>query len=544
MSEQILHISQLKKSFGARVILDEVSFLLNRTDRAALVGENGVGKTTLCRIILGQESYDAGTIQLSAEVGYLPQEVTSEYDLTLRQYVERATGDLDQIRLEMQALELQMSDGDSAILERYGELQDEFLRRGGYDLDYRMAQVFTGLKIAHLDTDRLIGSLSGGEKTRVAMAALLLRSPDLLILDEPTNHLDFEAMEWLEGYLASYQNALLVISHDRRFINKVVNKIIELSPLTHSATIYHGNYDDYLAERERQYQKDLAAFEAHREEVKRLQRLMKIQAHSTGRKSIHTDNDKFILNGKIATAEATRSKVIRDAKQRLAVLEDEDIRRPTRPWRIGFGFDPLPLPSEQPIRLENISKRYGERSILRNLSAVVENGDRIVLLAPNGTGKTTLLNIIMGYLQPDAGLVNISPGARLGYLDQEQDTLNLNRSVLETYREEAIGTERDLLAQLHRTGLFSDSMLGERKVHALSVGQRRKLQIASLIASRANVLLLDEPTNHLDLASIEALENELKTFEGALIAVSHDRWFIDRIATKLWYLEDGQIRET
>lgn len=542
----VLSVTELKKSYGARVILDNVSFLLNRTDRAALVGENGVGKTTLCRLILGQESYDSGSIHCQAEIGYLPQEVADGHDLTIRQFVERATGDLDRMRLEMQTLEQQMSASDvnlDAILERYGQLQDEFQRRGGYDLDYRLEQVFAGLKIAHLDSERLIGSLSGGEKTRVAMAALLLRSPELLILDEPTNHLDFEAMEWLETYLSEYQNALLVISHDRRFINKVVNKIIELSPLTHSAAVYHGNYDDYLAERERQYQKDLAAFEAHREEVKRLQRLMKIQAHSTGRKSTHTDNDKFILNDKIATAQATRSKAIRDAKQRLAVLEEADIQRPTRSWRIGFEFDPLLLPSEQPVRLENISKSYGERPILQNLNARVENGDRIVLIAPNGTGKTTLLNIIMGYLQPDEGVVIVSPGARLGYLDQEQETLDLSSSVLETYREEAVGTERDLLARLHRSGLFSDSMLGERKVNALSIGQRRKLQLASLVASRANMLLLDEPTNHLDLTSIEALETGLKAFQGALIAVSHDRWFIDRIATKLWYLEDGKIRE-
>lgn len=546
MSEQILSISKLKKSYGARVILDEVTFLLNRTDHVALVGENGVGKTTLSRIILGQESYDSGVVQFDAEIGYLPQEISFGHHMTIRQYVEHALGELDQLRLNMQALEQQMeapNENLDAILQVYGELQDEFQQRGGYDLDYRMEQVFDGLNIAHLDFSRLVGSLSGGEKTRVAMAALLLCSPDLLILDEPTNHLDFAAMAWLESYLADYQNALIIISHDRRFINKVVNKIVELSPLTRSATVYHGNYDDYMAERERQYQKDVAAFEAHRDEVKRLQNLMKVQAHSTGKKSIHTDNDKFVKNIKIATAENTRSKAIRDAKQRLAVLETEAVQRPTRPWRIGFEFTPLPLPSSQPVRLENISKAYEERVILQNLDATIENGDRIVLIAPNGTGKTTLLNIITGNLQPDRGLVNISPGAKLGYLDQEQETLDLTSSVMETYREEALGTEQELLAQLHRSGLFSDSMLAERKVTALSVGQRRKLQIARLIASCANVLLLDEPTNHLDLTSIEALETSLKDFEGAILAVSHDRWFIDNIATKWWYLENGKIRE-
>ncbi len=548
MSEQILSVSQLKKSYGARVILDDVTFLLNRTDRVALVGENGVGKTTLSRILLGQETYESGVVQVTpkAEIGYLPQEISFGHALTVRAYVEQAMGALDQLRQQMQQIEQQMAspDGDlTHLLEHYGVLQDEFQQRGGYDLEYRLEQVFDGLKISHLDLARVVGTLSGGEKTRVAMAALLLRSPDVLILDEPTNHLDFAAMDWLETYLTSYPHTLMMISHDRRFINKVVNKIIELSPLTRSATVYHGNYDAYMTERERQYQKDLAAFEAHREEKKRLQNLMKVQAHSTGSRSKPSDGDKLLVNSMIATAEKTRSKVIRDAKQRLAVLEQESIQRPSRSWRIGFEFVPLPLPSSQPVRLENICKRYGERVILHNLNGILENGDKVVLIAPNGTGKTTLLNIILGHLPPDSGTVHLSPGAKLGYLDQEQETLDLSSSVIATYREEAVGTEPELLAQLHRSGLFSDSMLAERQVTALSVGQRRKLQVASLIASKSNVLLLDEPTNHLDLTSIEALETGLKDFAGAMIAVSHDRWFIERLATKLWYLEDGQIRE-
>jgi ATPase subunit of ABC transporter with duplicated ATPase domains len=287
----------------------------------------------------------------------------------------------------------------------------------------------------------------------------------------------------------------------------------------------------------------MAAYDAHRDEVKRLERLIKQKTHNTRTHYTASDNDKFVQNIKQATAEKTVSKNIRDAKQRLDNLADEDIRKPNRPWRVGFEFDPLPLPGDEPIRLRGISKSFGGRAILRGVTATIYNGDRIALVAPNGSGKTTLLQIIAGVLAADSGELFIAPTVKTGYLDQEQETLDLGHSVVAAYRELADGSQQEILAQIHKSGLFADATLAERSVSALSVGQRRKLQLSRLVASRANILLLDEPTNHLDLTAIEALEYGLRDFTGAMLIITHDRWLIDKLATRVWHLENGQIVE-
>ena len=266
MSIEVLRIQHLQKYYGAKLILNDVELSLNRADRAVLVGENGVGKSTLARIILGQERYDRGDISIisDAVIGYLPQEVEVDNTITVRDYIEQTIGDLNLIRDRLRDLEAQMGDTDNldAILEEYGRLQETFERRGGYTLDTRLEQIFDGLDLTHIDQSRAMQSLSGGEKTRVGLGALLLQEPDLLILDEPTNHLDFAGLEWLEGYLLTYPNALLMITHDREFINKVATHILDLSAVTHSLTTYHGGYDDYIEERERQYQQDVDAYHA------------------------------------------------------------------------------------------------------------------------------------------------------------------------------------------------------------------------------------------------------------------------------------------
>lgn len=545
---EVLNINNLQKYYGPKLVLDDINLVLSRGDRAALVGENGAGKTTLARILIGQEQADLGDVRLTpgVEVGYLPQEVTTETDTTIGVYIQQLAGNLDRLWAEMQRLEHQMAepleaDALDAVLERYGDVQDEFQRRGGYALEDRTARIFAGLEIEYLDQGRQISSLSGGEKTRVTLAALLLREPDLLILDEPTNHLDFAGLDWLEEYLSAYGNALLLISHDRRFINRIVNQVIEISAHTHTLAVYHGNYEQYLEQREQQMQREIAAFEAQRDEIIRLRRLAKTKAHNPKAAPERPDNDKFLYNAKRANAEQTRSKEIRDARQRLAVLEADRLENPNHVWRIGFEFDPLDLTSPEPVRLRGLCKRYGDQVLLDNVDAVIQKGERIALVAPNGTGKTTLLRIIMGQIDADAGEAHVAPSARLGYLDQEGETLDLDLLVLEAYRQEASGADKELLAQLHRNGLFTGDLLAEKRVGDLSVGQRRKFDLARIIASRANVLLLDEPTNHLDLVSIEALEKGLLAFPGAVLAVSHDRWFIERVATQVWHLKDGHL---
>lgn len=548
MTYEVLRIENLYKQFGIKVVLADIHLSLNRGQRVALVGENGVGKTTLARIITGDIVADDGLVRLidDAQIGYLSQEVIAHESMTIADYIAEFVGALHQIQAELRELEAQMAQSlppaeMDTVLARYADLEEHFQHQGGYELDHRTAQIFTGLGIDYLAQTRLVKTLSGGEKTRVALAGLLLREPDLLILDEPTNHLDFAGIEWLEAYLADYPNALLLITHDRQFINRVVNQIIEISPVTHSLSVYHGDYDAYLAQRDHEYQIAVASYNAHQNEKKRLQRLAKTKAHNTSKGNAPSDGDKLLKNFKQEVNENRVGREIRSARQELSVLEANPMDNPRHLWNVRFNFDPAPLMSAEPLRFEGITKSFGDKRILDDLSAVASNGERIVIVAPNGTGKTTLLRILMGLDVSDSGMINISPSAKVGYLDQDGETMDFMQTVLAVYRDYADGTPKELQAQLHRSGLWTDGDLLSRKVADLSVGQRRKLGLARIIASRANLLLLDEPTNHLDFMSLEALESGLRDFDGTLIAVSHDRWFIERIATQIWRLDDGKL---
>lgn len=551
MSLEILRIHALRKYYGPKLILDGIDMSLNHGERVALVGENGTGKTTLARMIIGEEEAASGSIHLvsGAKIGYLPQEVAGDDDTSVQAYIEGAMGQIDQLRQHMQDLEQQMMQSLSDqqmddVLVAYGALQEQYERRGAYDLDSRMERIFSGLSIDYIDPQRPLDTLSGGERTRVALAALLLQSPDLLILDEPTNHLDFSGITWLENFLAEYNHALLLITHDRTFINRVANVICELNAVTRRLNTYHGNYEEYLEQREQAYQAQLEAYDARKNEMKALQRTIITQTHNTkGKVPPSVEPDKHIRFAKNEQSARTKSAKIRDARQRLATLEKDPLENPRHSWRIKFCFDPLPLPSREPIQLQGIQKAFGEQMVLGEVDATLYSGDRIVLLAPNGTGKTTLLRLIMGYETPDAGSITLSPSAYPGYLDQDGETLDPQQTVLECLREAMQGSDKKLLSELHRSGLFSDATLGQKTVHALSVGQRRKLGLARIIGSRANVLLLDEPTNHLDLISLEALESALLRFQGAMLAVSHDRRFIEKVATRIWQIKDGVLME-
>ena len=546
---QILQISGLQKYYGAKRILDNLEMSLNRGERAALVGENGTGKSTLARLIMGMEQTDGGAITLApgAEIGYLPQEVTGADGMTVQQYIEHATGALDALKNRMRDLEQRMGeklpdDEMERVLAEYGTVQEAFQLRGGYDLPARLERIFAGLAIDYLDGERLMRGLSGGEKTRVALAALLLRAPDLLILDEPTNHLDFDGITWLENYLVEYPGALLLVTHDRVFINRVAGQILELSPLTHNLTVYHGSYEDYLAQREAEYEKALETYNAHYAETKYLERLMKATDDAKHRNAPMSDGDKHIKNAKIARSAKTRTRNMRNAQQRLETLADDKPDNPRHTWRVKFEFDPIDLTSMEPLRFENVSKSYGERTLFEGVSGTVHKGERVVIVAPNGTGKSTLLRIFTAIEQADTGTFNIAPGAKMGYLDQQGETLHPEMTVLDAMREVMAADRNTIQTHIHRSGLFADAYLLEKQVQDLSLGQSRKLMLARLIASQANFLLLDEPTNHLDLLSLEVLEKALCEFPGAILAVSHDRRFIEQVATQVWHLEETGFR--
>lgn len=545
--ELVLSLEHISKYYGARLVLDDVSFALRRGERVALVGENGAGKTTLARLSLGIKSADEGNVWLvpQAIVGYLPQEVTVSPALMVADYIAQAVGDLHALETRMDALAQAMAEGatDDATLEAYGMYQEQFMARGGYTLASRTAEVFAGLQIGYLASHHPMNALSGGEKTRVHLASLLLQAPDLLILDEPTNHLDRHGVAWLEAHLAHYPHAVLVITHDRTFIDSVATGIAELSPITHALSFYVGSYEDYLQQRERAHEKALTTFLTHRKEVQRLRRAIKTETYNARTPVIPKTNDGMLLGKMARTAQQTRQRKIQSAKQRLERLEEQKPDKLSRLWRLEFGFNPLPMATQEPLRLEALTFAYDERVILHDTSATVMRGERVALVGANGAGKSTLLRLLSGLLMPHRGRVVVASGVKLGYLDQEGETLAFNQTVWEAYQSAATipPTEAQALAELHRCGLFSHATLLQQSVRALSVGQARKLGIARLIASQANALILDEPTNHLDFVSLEALESALVESGVTLIAATHDRRFIANVATQVWRLHAGKI---
>lgn len=548
LTEQVLELNHITKYYGAKLVLDDVSLAINREDRIGLVGENGTGKTTLAQIIMGMVEPDGLPVQLPEhiEIGYLPQEAVITEEMSVQQFFERSMRRLDQMRGALEAMENEMGVPDlsavalNALLERYGQLQEEFARWGGYDLDYRLDQVFGGLDLNYIDRQRPVQTLSGGEKTRVLLAGLLLSSADLLVLDEPTNHLDFAALEWLEAYLLTYPGAVLLISHDRHFLNAVVTQIIELSPADHKLTIYHGDYDYYLAERERIRCKQMEAYEAQQDELKTLRKLLKAKTYSMPAPKPMKDSNKMSYDKHGELVEKHVRREIGLAKRRVDEILADPVQRPVQRWKLRADFAPDELVSREIIKLSGVSKGYGERTLIENATATVSSGDRIVFYGPNGLGKTTLVKLILGEEMPDSGEIKLADAARIGYLDQQQESLDPALTVYEAYSRDLTGSEGELRADLHKYGLFSEEEVYQ-KVGSLSVGQKRKLQIARLIASKANVLLLDEPTNHLDLESVEQFEQALCEFPGTVLAISHDRVFIERVATITWTLEDARL---
>lgn len=545
-SPQLLDVQHLTKSFGARIVLNDLSLIVNRGDRLCMVGENGSGKTTFAKILAGHLLPDSGSIKLSAAVtlGYLPQAAYFDAEQRVGAFLEAQLGEMAALRTELAALELalaqpQSGDALAQLLARYGTVQEAFQLCGGYESDHQLESVLHGLHLDHIDPMQHVQVLSGGEKTRLALAGLLLSKPTLLMLDEPTNHLDMAALAWLERYLLTYTGAIIAISHDRKFLNKVATHILAFTP-DQQYRLYHGNYDFFLHEREHIQQEAEAAYQAQQEEIKSLQQQIKHSTHNEGNGRPPTDNDKFAKAFFAGRNDVRQARELGQAKKRLELLLANPLERPLAQWRINPTFAPNTIISREIIRFQGVSKAFDDRVLFRQFTATIYAGERIVLQGPNGIGKSTLIKLVMGLLEPDAGMVKLAAGAQIGYLDQEQEVLDDNLTVLEAYSRGLMGTEAALRAELHQYGVFSGDQALQR-IGTLSVGQRRKLQIARIIATRANVLLLDEPTNHLDLESLEQFEAGLKTFNGTIFAITHDRAFAERVATTIWHLRDAQI---
>ena len=543
----LLTVRNLTKTFGAITVLQDISFVINAADRVGIVGPNGVGKSTLLKLLVGHEEIDRGSIRYgpSSEFGYLPQTTPEFYGRTIQDLIKESVGDLRQLEERMHQIEAAMSGANEEqlpeLLEKYNSISTRFQDRGGYDLDYKIDMILTGLAIEYLARTQEMQTLSGGEKARVGLATLLLRSPDLLLLDEPTNHLDFTSMAWLESYLSSYNGAMLIVSHDRQFLNRAVNQIFEIDEHTHGLKKYEGNYDNYIqtkaAERAR-WEED---YERQQEEIKELRKRIKETARQVG----HTyraprDNDKFAKHFFAQRVDSTISRNIRAAEEQLKHIEEDPLPKPPEQLRVNSHFNGEPMHSQIVLSLSGLSKSWGGRYLLNNLDIILSSSARVMLVGPNGTGKTTLFKIIMGLEAPDAGEVRIVGSARIGYLAQEPDMLDLDKTVIETYRYEQVGFEGEFIGRLLGYGLFRLEDV-HKKVGQLSIGQRRKLEIARLMVQEPNVLLLDEPTNYISLDVLEAFEAAIIGFPGPVIAISHDRWFIQQFGGQIWELKDGSI---
>jgi ATP-binding cassette subfamily F protein 3 len=541
----MLQAVKITKYYGVQAVLEQVSFVVNRGDRVGLIGANGCGKTTLLRILMGLEKPDSGSVSLERglRVGYLPQGIDLTEGVTLGGYVRSGVPGLEDARREVDdlAARMDMAQGEAlaGLVEAYGRALERFERLGGYAVEHHLAVILRGLGLEGVDPETPLDRLSGGQQTRAGLARLLLAGPDLLLLDEPTNHLDLEALEWLEGFLNAYRGAVMLVSHDRAFLDGTVRRIFELDAQTHRLTEYAGNYSDYVQAKEKALSKQWAAWRDQQEEIRRIRQDIartKEQALRVERTTTPRQPGPRRYAKKVA-----RKALSREKKLERYLASDERVEKPRQTWGLKIDFGTMPYSGQQVIRLEGIGHRFGGRAwLFRGVDLTLTHGERIALVGSNGAGKSTLLRILAGELEPAEGRVVVGPSVRLGYMPQRQESLDPAATPLSIILDSAPMSETDARNFLHFFLFAGDEVFVP--VSNLSYGERACLLLARLVIAGANCLLLDEPINHLDIPARERFEQALAAFPGAVVAAVHDRAFIDRFATGVWALRDGVLR--
>jgi ATP-binding cassette subfamily F protein 3 len=547
----MLRVQELTKYYADAPILRDVSFTLAPGERAGIVGPNGCGKTTLLRIIAGQESADSGTAWLDphATLGYMRQGLSHEEPTTIGDILGSGAVLTAQATLHEAGAALSTAPTDPTATASYDAAATAFDRAGGYEALDRIEQVLSGLALPPFESEQPIDTLSGGQKTRLALAALLLERPNLLLLDEPTNHLDVDGLAWLENFLVHYDGAVLVVSHDRAFLDTVVHTILELDGISHTLTAYPGGYSDYVRTREAAQTEQWARYrrqERERERVEADIRRVKEQARLTdGRTQLHYQRqglDRYAKGGALARAgKVARKAKVRERKLERVMTTDDRIEKPRATWQVHLDFAPTSGGARDVLRVEGLTKSFAGQEVLTGLDLLVSHGERPAITGPNGCGKSTLLKILGGLISADAGIVRLGSGVRVGYYSQEQETLDPSATPLEMVRAIRPLSETEARTTLH-SYLFSGDMVFT-PIGRLSYGERARLALAQLILSQATLLLLDEPTNHLDIPSRERFEEALTNFGGTVISVLHDRYAIGRLATRVLELRAGILRE-
>ena len=517
----MIHVEGLTKRYGEKVLFEDVSWHVKKRDRIGLSGPNGSGKTTLLRMLAGLEEPDAGQIRMATEtsIGYLPQDGVVHRGRSVHEEVTLAFLELLELKAEQHRIEDQLQDathddGDHGrLLERYSLVTERFGHLGGYEIDARVADVLKGLGFQPKDYQRKCEEFSGGWQMRIALAKLLLARPNLLLMDEPTNHLDLPARNWLEEYLADYPGSVVLVSHDRYFLDTTVKRITEVGLKT--LTDYHGNYSKYVVEHAAAMERLLESHRRQREEIERAEAFI----------------NKFRY-------QATKA---RQVQSRIKLLDKvERIEIPPERKKIRFKFPDAPKPGRVVLELKHGRKAYGDNVVLERVDLVVERGDRIALVGPNGAGKSTLMRLLAAEEPPDSGTRVAGHQVVMDYFAQDQaSVLDAARTVYEEMSSASPTTMVPMIRSVLGGFLFSGDD-AYKKVGVLSGGERNRLALAKMLLSPSNVLLLDEPTNHLDLDSKEVLLDALEDYGGTLVLVSHDRYFIDRLATKVIEVGGGQ----
>ncbi|MGC9468106.1 MAG: ribosomal protection-like ABC-F family protein [Anaerolineae bacterium] len=539
----MLQASDICKRYGDLAVLDRVTFTINPGDRIGLVGPNGSGKTTLLRILTGHERPDRGSVKMDPSnlvVGYLEQGLTYSAEDTLDDVLRQEQRDLAEAEIQVaefaEALSSATGERQRRLLDAYAEALTRLERLALRQTpEHEVEQVLSGLDLAHLPLSTPVGHLSGGQKTRLGLARLLIRKPQILLLDEPTNHLDIEALEWLECWLSQYDGAALIVSHDRTFLDRTVNWIYELDERTHRLTAYPGNYTEYLQARRRETERHWEAYTAQQERIAQLTGEARRLSNYAG--SIERGTIDFSIR-KIAKGIARRAVVQRRRIERE--LEAEKVEKPRLSWHMKLEFVDTPESGQEVLRFENLAIGYDGDSLVRDINEILVQGERVALLGANGTGKTTLLRTITGEIAPLAGKITIGSNVKIGYYAQEQENLDPTSTPFATIRQAAAMSDTEVRSFLHYFLFAGDDVFVP--IRSLSYGERARLVLARLVASGCNCLLLDEPINHLDIPSRASFEQAMTAFEGTVLAVVHDRYFIREFATHVWAIEGGFIR--
>ncbi|KOA18309.1 putative ABC transporter ATP-binding protein YheS [Clostridium homopropionicum DSM 5847] len=523
----VLSCKNISKAYGIEVILRSVSISIEEGERVGLVGPNGAGKSTLLKIITKQLDPDDGEIFIdkNKKIGYLAQHLSLESSSSIYEEVLSVFQDLLDLETKLRELEIEMnrpydpsnSEYHDKIIKEYAVLSEVFVNRGGYTFKANISRVLQGLGFIEKDYEKPINILSGGQKTRIALCKLLLSNPDILLLDEPTNHLDLETIEWLEEYLKSYKGSIIVVSHDRFFLDSITTKTFDLN--NGIVDTYNGNYSDYVELKKKAYEEKLKAYTLQQQEIKRQEEIIERYRSFNREKSIR--------------AAESRQKALDKIERIDAPIKDKKITKMQFQTPIKSGNDVL--------HIEGLSKGFSDKTLFNNLDLDIKRGERVALIGENGRGKTTLFKILMGKVSPDKGVCALGKNAYIGYYDQEQSNLDNDKTVLDEIWDDFPNLTATELRNSLAIFLFTGDEVF-KKISSLSGGEKCKINLLKLMLSKSNFLLLDEPTNHLDIMSREALEDAILGYDGTIITISHDRYFLNKIAEKIYELNENGVK--